>query len=76
MSHPKTYSAIVDSMKATKGCRDWRNFDVFHPDEVDMTISADAVAKKRAADYERKLQQLNSFCSDDSQRSIDVDMIG
>ncbi|KAK4496320.1 hypothetical protein PRZ48_012300 [Zasmidium cellare] len=63
MSHPKTYSNIVDSMKKTKGCRDWRNFQVFYNDEIDMTISANDVAKKRADDYERRLRELSSFGS-------------
>jgi hypothetical protein len=81
MSHPKTYSAIVNSMKATKGCRDWRSFDVFHPDEVDLTISAEEVARKRAADYERRLQLFaahHSFSEDPSHCSPtrEVDMIG
>lgn len=73
LSQPKTYSAIVDSMKAQKGCRDWRNFAVFHADDVDMSMSAEDVARKRAADYQRKLRQLNSFSSGgDSDRSVDI----
>lgn len=76
MSHPKTYSNIVDSMKKTKGCRDWRNFQVFYNDEVDMTISAVDVAKKRADDYERRLQDLSSFGSSEPRQSLGVDMIG
>ena len=80
LSQPKTYSNIVDSMKASKGCRDWRNFAVFHPDDVDMSISAEDIARRRAADYERKLRQLStSFdsASPVSERdSIEVDMIG
>lgn len=63
-------------MKASKGCRDWASFPVFHQDEVDMSLSADEVGRKRAADYERKLRQLHSFSSDESHRSIDMDMIG
>lgn len=74
LSHPKTYSNIVEGMKASKGCRDWRNFAVFHPDEVDETCSAGEVARKRAADYERRLRHLNSFSSDGD--SFGVDMIG
>lgn len=76
MSHPKTYSNIVDSMKKTKGCRDWRNFQVFYNDEVDMTISAVDVAQKRAADYERRLRELSSFGSSEQRHSLVVDMIG
>lgn len=75
MSHPKTYSNIVDSMKKSKGCREWKAFPVFYNDEVDMSISALEVARKRAADYERKLRSLNSFGSDERE-SIGVDMIG
>lgn len=76
MSHPKTYSNIVDSMKKTKGCRDWRNFQVFYNDEVDMSISAVDVAKKRADDYERRLRELSSFGSSEPRQSFGVDMIG
>ncbi|KXT17619.1 hypothetical protein AC579_10165 [Pseudocercospora musae] len=76
MSHPKIYGDIVSSMKASKGCRDWASFPVFYQDEVDMSMSADEVARKRAADYERKMRQLNSFSSDEDHRSIDIDMIG
>lgn len=76
MSHPKIYSGIVDSMKETKGCRDWRKFDVFYTDEVDMTISAPEVGQKRAADHDQKLRDLNSFSSDVGQHVIGVDMIG
>ena len=74
LSQPKTYSNIVDSMKAHKGCRDWRNFAVFYADDVDESMSAEDVARRRAADYERKIRQLNSF-SDDSDQSVMVDMI-
>ncbi|KAK5127516.1 hypothetical protein LTR85_006855 [Meristemomyces frigidus] len=71
LSQPKTYSNIVDSMKASKGCRDWRNFAVFHVDEVDMSMSAEDVARRRARDYERKVRQLNSFSTDsDNPRQI------
>lgn len=73
LSQPKTYSAIVDSMRTEKGSRDWRNFAVFHNDEIDLKVSAVEVARKRALDYERKVRQLNSFSSD---ASIGVDMIG
>lgn len=80
LSQPKTYSNIVDSMKASRGCRDWRNFQVFHNDEVDMSLSVDEVARRRAADFERKMRSLNSFDSIaqvDSRRSIDfIDTIG
>lgn len=60
MSHPRIYSNIVEGMKESKGCRDWRNFAVFHLDDVDESCSAEEVAHKRAADYERKLRQLSS----------------
>lgn len=76
LSQPKTYSAIVDSMKAQKGCRDWRSFDVFHADDVDASMSARDVARKRAADCQRKLRQFGSFSSaDGSDESLEVDMI-
>lgn len=76
LSQPRTYGDIVDSMKSSKGCRDWRNFAVFHADEVDMSMSAEDVARRRAADYARKMRQLNSFSTDDSNESVEVDMIG
>jgi len=65
-------------MKSTKGCRDWRNFPVFHADDVDTTMTADEVARKKALDYQRQLRQLNcSFStSEASTGSIEVDMIG
>ena len=64
-------------MKSSKGCRDWRNFAVFHEDDIDLKVSADEFARKKALDYERKLQQLNSFSTgEDTERSISVDMIG
>lgn len=74
MSQPKTYSNIVDSMKAQKGCRDWKKFPVFHDNDVDEKVSVDDIAKKRQADYERKWGELNSFGSSDD--SVEVDMIG
>ncbi|KAK4551949.1 hypothetical protein LTR86_010741 [Recurvomyces mirabilis] len=58
LSNPKTYGDIVSSMKCEKGCRDWRNFAVFHDDDVDMTKSADDIAKKVAAAYERKFDDV------------------
>jgi len=78
LSQPKTYSDIVDSMKARKGCRDWRSFDVFHADEIDMDVSAVETAKKRALDTQRRCRQFESFGSsgDSSDRSVEVDMIG
>lgn len=74
LSQPKTYGDIIYGMKQCKGCRDWRSFAVFEDDEIDMKVSAVETARKRARDYERKLRQLNSF-SDDSEQSIEVDMI-
>ena len=78
LSHPKTYSALVYDMKASKGCRDWRNFAVFYQDDVDMSLSAEELGRKKALDYQRKLRQLNcSFSSgEETDRSISVDMIG
>lgn len=60
LSYPKMYSNIVSDMKAAKGCRDWRNFAVFYNDDVDMSITADEAARKRAVEYQRNLRQLNS----------------
>ncbi|KAI7132908.1 hypothetical protein KC324_g16865, partial [Hortaea werneckii] len=75
LSQPKTYSNIVDSMKQQKGCRDWRNFAVFHDNDVDQSMSAVDLANKRQADFERKWAHLNSFGTDDSDQSVEVDMI-
>jgi hypothetical protein len=66
LSQPRTYGDIVASMKAEKGCRDWRNFAVFYDDDVDMTRSAVEEAKKRAADHQRRLRTLDSFDEEDS----------
>ena len=78
LSHPKIYSALVYDMKTCKGCRDWKNFPVFYPDDVDDTMSAEEAAHKKALDYQRKLKQMEcSFASfDQTSRSISVDMIG
>ena len=77
LSHPKTYSALVSEMKYAKGCRDWRNFDVFYADEVDMSITADEAARQRAIEYQRKLRQLEcSFDSDTTGRPLSPGMIG
>jgi hypothetical protein len=77
LSNPKTYSDIVSSMKCEKGCRDWRNFAVFYDDDVDEKKSADEIARKVAADYERKCRILESFSSEEgSKKSVEVDIIG
>jgi len=77
LSLPKTYSDIVESMKASKGCRDWRNFAVFEVDEIDMSKSAEQIARRKAAAYERQWAELNSFSSGShSDQSVEVDMIG
>lgn len=79
LSQPRTYGNIVASMKEEKGCRDWRNFAVFYDDDVDMTRSAVEEAKKRAAEYQRRLRMLDSFDEEDSSRrqsSAGGDMIG
>ena len=60
LSQPKTYSDIVSSMKETRGCRDWRSFDVFYQDDVDGEISAIEVARRRAADCERKCRKFSA----------------
>lgn len=61
LSQPKTYSNIITSMKQAQGCRDWRNFDVFHVDDVDDDISADEVARQRAADCDRKCKKFEKL---------------
>ena len=78
LSHPRIYSSIVSDMKSCKGCRDWKNFAVFYPDDVDMNITADEAAKQRAIDYQRRLRELNCSLASwpSSDRSIEVDMIG
>ena len=82
LSHPRVYGNLVSDMKTSKGCRDWRNFNVFYDDEIDMSISADEAARKRAIEYQRKVRELN--CSfewsgnlSDRMNTLDmVDMIG
>jgi hypothetical protein len=63
LSQPKTYSNIVTSMKETRGTRDWRAFDVFPTDDTDDFISADEVARERAADCEKKVQKFARISS-------------
>lgn len=72
LSFPKIYGALVSDMKASKGCRDWRNFAVFPDDDVDMTKSAEDIARLRSAEYHKKMRQFESF----SDESVEVDMIG
>ncbi|KAF2720831.1 hypothetical protein K431DRAFT_200305, partial [Polychaeton citri CBS 116435] len=76
LSQPKTYGAIVDGMKQCKGCRDWRNFAVFYDNDIDERTSAEILAKQRAREYARKLRELDSFNSKNSEESVEVDMIG
>ncbi|QIW98097.1 hypothetical protein AMS68_003615 [Peltaster fructicola] len=61
LSYPKIYSNIVTDMKEAKGCRDWRNFAVFEADDVDDSISADDLARKKSEDYEKKMAAFGSF---------------
>ena len=78
LSHPRVYGNLVTDMKASKGCRDWRNFAVFYDDDVDMSMSADEAARKKAIEYQRMLRKIN--CSFESSPRSDisspVDMIG
>lgn len=86
ISHPRIYGNLVADMKACKGCRDWRNFPVFGADDVDMNMSADEYARKKAIEYQRRVFTLgDSFDSVSpsasptsamSDRSVSVDMIG
>lgn len=77
LSHPRMYSSLIFDMKQSRGCRTWKDFDVFYADDVDMNVSAVEQARKRAADHEKKWKQLSSFDSDEPRRSIDdVDLIG
>lgn len=76
LSHPKMYSSLVSEMKATRGCRNWKDFDVFYTDDVDMNVSAIDRARKTAAHHASKMRMLDSFDSE-TRRSIDeVDLIG
>lgn len=77
LSHPRIYSNLVYDMKTCKGCRDWRSFDVFYDDDVDMSITADEAARKKALEYQLQLRMLNSsFESGPStQRSTSVDAV-
>lgn len=76
LSHPKIYSSIVSEMKASRGCRNWKDFDVFYADDVDPNVSAVDRARKTAAAYERKLRMLESFDSPPRRSIDDVDLIG
>jgi len=72
MSYPRIYGDIVSDMKTAKGCRDWRNFAVFHDNEVDMNVTAEACGKKKAQDFERKMRAFGSFSSDEFDSSMDT----
>lgn len=82
LSHPRIYSNLVSDMKSSKGCRNWKDFAVFYNDDVDMNLTADEAAKRRAIEYQRKVRELNCSlaswpCSEPaSDRSVEVDMIG
>ena len=79
LSHPKMYSSLVSEMKACRGgSRNWKDFDVFYADEVDMNVSAIERARKTAAEHARKMRVLDSFDEGEApRRSIDeVDLIG
>ena len=76
LSHPKMYSSLVSDMKACRGCRNWRDFDVFEKDEVDMNVSAIERARKTAANHARKMRVLESFDSEIRRSIDDVDLIG
>lgn len=71
---------IADMKVASGGSRDWRTFDVFHPDEIDEKVSAVEKGRRTAENHARKMRALNSFDSDprdEPRRSIDdVDLIG
>lgn len=72
LSHPKIYGSLVSDMKLTKGCRDWRTFDVFDGEDIDANVSAVDYAKKRALESERRVAQSASF----NRHKLDgVDMI-
>lgn len=61
-------------MKKCRGCRDWRNFDVFDELEIDMSVSAVERAEKRAADYEKRLRKYGRTASN---QEVELpDMIG
>lgn len=76
LSHPRVYSSLVAEMKASRGCRNWKDFDVFYADDVDMRVSAVDKARKTAEMHARKMRGFDSFDSE-TRRSIDeVDLIG
>lgn len=60
LSQPRIYGDIVSSMKADRGCRDWRGFDVFHNDEIDDRLSAAEAAKLKSEQCERKLRKYSN----------------
>lgn len=80
LSRPKHYSDIVQSMKDSKGCRDWKNFPVFHDLEVDMSKSAEDYARYvrgKTAEYERTGRRPSHIgTSEDPIFLGGVDMIG
>ena len=76
LSHPKIYGNLVSDMKHTMGCRDWRKFDVFYNDDIDMNTSAIEYAKRKALDYELRLNALARLSINGDADGLDgVDMI-
>ncbi|KAK6441076.1 hypothetical protein LTR95_002706 [Oleoguttula sp. CCFEE 5521] len=76
VSYPRIYSDIVGDMKAAKGCRDWRNFAVFHENDVDMKVSAEDFGRRKKADFERKMRVLSSFSDGSDGYCGELDTIG
>jgi hypothetical protein len=71
VSFPRIYGDIVSDMRIAKGCRDWRNFAVFHDNDVDLNVTAEQYARKKARDYEAKMKKFGSFSSDERDRSME-----
>lgn len=69
------YTEIVSEMKIAKGCRNWKDFPVFHDDDINEKVSADHYARKKAKDCEKKCQRFASFSSSE-EFDPSMDMIG
>lgn len=80
LSRPKHYSDVVNAMKESKGCRDWKNFPVFFDLEVDMSKSAEDYARAvrgRTLEYEKTGCRPDLLSSSEESMFLEgVDMIG
>ena len=83
LSHPRLFSALVADMKATRGSRDWRSFEVFPEGDGDEMEVDDGVAERCATErtrrWEKKMEMERRRMEREAnkRREVDgVDLIG